>query len=158
MVPFFASALATVVIYQNYNTANTLKIFNILYVLMRLIYLILLIITGFVLGCAICNIQDYFKVKKVGKFINVKIFAVHLATFILYMISEVFLFFFTAIYFLNNLEDHNKAYVWSTAFSSFCIFLSELFLCYIFWLFAAKDTKLLSKEKLKSSLLTKELK
>ena len=143
-MPFFASALATVVIYQNYNTANTLKIFNILYVLMRLIYLILLIITGFVLGCAICNIQDYFKVKKVGKFINVKIFAVHLATFILYMISEVFLFFFQAIDFLNKLEDHNSAYVWSTAFSSFCIFLSELFLCYIFWLFAAKDTKLLS--------------
>jgi hypothetical protein len=40
--------------------------------------------------------------------------------------------------------------------SRFCIFLSELLLCYIFWLLADKNTKILSKEKLEISFLKKK--
>jgi hypothetical protein len=40
--------------------------------------------------------------------------------------------------------------------SRFCIFLSELLLCYIFWLLADKNTKIFSKEKLEISFLKKK--
>jgi hypothetical protein len=102
VLPFFGSTIFFFV-YQTkkYNGSEShfhMQLTN-LYLFMAFLNLALNLITGFVLSCAICNIKNYFRINKVEKKINIKIFAIHLATFILYMFSAVILVTFKTIFF-----------------------------------------------------------